>query len=52
MNRSEVIGVAVGAITACCAGLGCVSAGQSASNSMNPPSRPLIVELLAIDLST
>lgn len=52
MSRFEVIGVAVGAITVCCVGSGCVSTGPSTSNSMNPPSRPLIVELLAIDLST
>jgi len=52
MNRLEVIGVTVGAITACCVGPACVSAGASASNSASPPSRPLIVELLALDLST
>ena len=52
MNKIGGIGWAAVAVTLCCVGSGCANSRRSGINAASSDSRPLVVELLALDLST
>ena len=52
MNRSKAIRWGMAAVAAGCVGSGCVSAGRNETRAMSPAGRELLVELLALDLSS